>query len=210
MTRGMVALVFLTFLSGRAWCEGPEASPPTVPQATVQQLSAAAPVQAERRFFPQNFVRGYIDFEIAPPHNEIDTGLCALATNNTDFEHHPTCTAYARYVWSSYLELQPFGRGQWQRLFFFVEPKLYGGENLPQHSYTASASLILWERTLGVGVELPQGFELRVKNHHVNLLGRYTETGGTATLRTDGPYGQYTTVGVRWNFGGYGRSRGDQ
>lgn len=176
--------------------------------ALVQQASKnEAP-----RFFPRNFVRGYVDFEVAPPHNEIDTGLCALAINNFDFETHPTCTAYARYVWSGYLELQPIGRGPLRHMFFFVEPKFYGGENLPQKSYTASGSLILWERSVGIGVELPQGFEVRFKNHQVNLLGRYTEPGGTYTLRTDGPYGQYTTVGVRWNFGGWGNSgnRGPQ
>jgi hypothetical protein len=194
--------VVCILLGNRAWGEGQAA-----PEVAVQQAAAPAVSSQERLFFPENFVRGYVDFEIAPPHNEIDVGLCAVMTDNP-LPKHPTCSAFARYAWSGYLELQPFGRGHWRRLFLFTEPKLYGGENLPQESYTASASLILWERTLGIGVELPQGLELRVKNHHVYLLGRYREPGATITLRTDGPYGQYTTVGVRWSFGGYGRSGG--
>ena len=200
------ALGFLMVFCGGAWGAEPEA--PAAANAPVQQLSTQVSNPEGRRFFPENFVRGFVDFEVSPPHNEIDTGLCALAINNFDFEKHPTCTAYARYAWSGYVELQPFGRAHWRRLFFFVEPKVYGGNNLPQENYTASGAPILWERTVGVGVELPEGFELRVKNHQVNLLGRFAEEGGTATLRTDGPYGQYTTVGVRWSFGGYGRSGG--
>jgi len=194
------AMGLLMILSGGARCAEPEAA--------LRQLSTQAANQEGRRFFPRNFARGFIEFELSPPHNEIDVGLCAVAINNFDFETHPTCTAYARYTWSGYLELQPFGRGHWKRLFLFMEPKFYGGDNLPQKNYTASGALILWERTLGLGVELPEGFELRVKNHQVNLLGRFAESGGTATLRTDGPYGQYTTIGVRWSFGGWGRSGG--
>jgi hypothetical protein len=200
MKRAIVALGLCAILvvgwSGGTKCQA---------QATLVQQ---APKDQGRRFFPRNFVRGFVDFEVTPPHNEIDMGLCSLATNNTDFVRHPTCTAYARYAWSGYLELQPVGRGQLRRLFFYLEPKFYGGENLPQQNYTASGSLILWERSVGVGVELPDGFEVRIKNHQVNLLGRYTKAGGTATLRTDGPYGQYTTVGVRWNFGGWGGAGG--
>lgn len=178
------------------------------PPAAFPPVFRAAPVEQGPLLFPQNFARGYLDFEIAPPHNEIDVGLCAVGVDNP-LPQHPTCTAFARYAWKGYLEVQPFGRGPWRRLFFFTQPKVYGGDNLPQENYTASGSLILWERTIGFGIELPQGFELRLTNHHTHLLGRYNEPGGTRTLRTDGPYGQYTTIGVRWYFGGWGKFRGD-
>jgi hypothetical protein len=209
MWRVIMAAGLCAMCSGGAWGAGQEASAESsaLVQRISNQVSEPATIPEGRRFFPQNFARGYVEFEMAPPHNEIDVGLCAVMKDNPLLQHD-TCTAFARYAWTGYLELQPFGRGPWRRLYFFTEPKLYGGKNLPQESYTASGSLILWERTMGVGVELPEGFELRVKNHQVHLLGRYTEPGGTATLRTDGPYGQYTTIGVRWNFGGYGRSGG--
>jgi hypothetical protein len=156
-----------------------------------------------RSFFPQNSVRGYVDFQIAPPHNEVDLGLCTLATNNP-YRQHSTCTAYARYVWSGYMEVQPMGRGPLRGFFIFIDPKVFLGENLPQQRYTASAAPILWESTVGAGFELSRNFELRLTHHQVHLLGRYTVSGGAATLRTDGPYGVNTTAGVRWYFGGWG------
>jgi hypothetical protein len=194
------ALALWTILAGTNRAQEPVAS-------ESRQLSGTPVIQEERLFFPDNFVRGYVEIEVSPPHNEIDLGLCTLAIDNAIFDKHPTCTAYARYAWSGYVELQPFGRGQLQRFFFFVEPKFYGGDNLPQENYTASGAPILWQRTVGVGIELPEGFEVRLKNHQVNLLGRFDGPGSTATLRTDGPYGQHTTVGLRWSFGGWGRSR---
>jgi hypothetical protein len=105
------------------------------------------------------------------------------------------------------MEVEPMGRGPLRGFFIFIDPKVFGGENLPQQRYTASAAPILWEPTLGAGFELPKNFELRLTHHQVHLLGRYTAAGGAAaTLRTDGPYGINTTVGVRWNFGGWGHS----
>jgi hypothetical protein len=154
---------------------------------------------------PHNFLRGYVDFEVAPPHNEPDLGMCAphagpLVTGVQD------CAAYARYVWSGYVELQPFGRTPLKRLFLFAAPKFFAGDNVPQLKYTASASGILWEETLGAGVTLPYQLEFRLTHHRTHLLGRYNGTPNALILRPDGPYGLYTTVGVRWYFGGYGRT----
>jgi hypothetical protein len=93
-----------------------------------------------------------------------------------------------------------------RRLFFFFDPKVYGGSNIPQVRYTGSAAPILWEFNVGAGYELPKNFELRVTHHDVSLLGRYAGPGGATNLRTVGPYGVYTTVGVRWYFGDVGHS----
>jgi hypothetical protein len=149
-------------------------------------------VEQDRWFLPHNWVRGYVDFEVAPPHNEIDLGMCVA----------PGCTAYARYAWSGYVEAQPIGRGTMRRLFLFTEPKLYGGNNLPQVRYTGSASLIAWERAAGVGWVLPRGVELRLTQHQTFLLGRFS--GREAGVRPDGPYGLNMRIGVRWAFGGWG------
>ncbi len=159
---------------------------------------------AEPWLFPRNFVRGYLDFELAPPHNEPDLGLCAFDV--TAPGQSARCGGYARYVFGGYLEFQPIGRGPFRRLFVFYQPKLFAGDNLPQVSYTASMAGILWEQSLGVGIELPRGFELRAQTHHNRLLGRYGAKPSAVTGRQDGPYGLHSTVGVRWYFGGYGRA----
>jgi hypothetical protein len=165
-------------------------------------VNAGTAVAEDRLFLPHNFVRGYAEFQIAPPHNEPDLGLClpGVAPSSPGVA---ACAAFARYIWNGYVEIQPVGRGSFRRLFVFAEPKVFGGDNLPQKRYTAAASGILWEQTLGAGVKLPRQFELRLTNHRVKLLGRYSSR-DVITARPDGPYGLYTTVGVRWYFGGYG------
>lgn len=157
----------------------------------------------DRLLLPHNFVRGYVDFEVAPPHNEVDLGLCEPPKSPLFIAG---CAAYARYVWSGYVELQPFGRTPLKHLFLFAAPKLFGGDNIPGVRYRASPSAILLEETLGLGATLPHQFELRLTSHRCQLLGPYTSKSTPLTFRPDGPYGLYATVGVRWYFGGYGRA----
>lgn len=159
----------------------------------------------DRLLVPRDFVRGYIDFQVAPPHNEFDMGLC-VTTKGDSNAHTPGCSAYARYMWTGYVELQPVGRGPLRRVFLFAEPRIFAGDNVPQTRYSASAGLILWEHNVGVGIELPKRFELRALSHGVHRLGRYAGPNGALNLKADGPYGQYSTVGVRWYFGNYGRA----
>ncbi len=158
----------------------------------------------DRLFLPRNFVRGFLDFQVAPPHNEPDLGLCSPGLINAGADR---CGAFARYVYSGYIEFQPIGRGVFRRLFVLFEPKFFAGDNLPQQSYTASGAGILWERTIGVGIALPHGFELRGLNHRTKLMGRYSDVPSAVTRAPDGPYGMYSTIGVRWYFGGYGRAQ---
>lgn len=176
-------------------------------QATV--ATGAAPVShlspGSRIFFPRNWVRGYSNFEVAPSHNEPDLGRCMFPQPVNAGGTASPCAAYARYLMSGYLEVQPFGRTPARHLFFFFEPRFSFGRNLPQVNYSSSISPIAYERAVGAGFELPKNFELRVTQHQVDWLGKYGGTVGTADLHTNGPYGLYTTVGVRWSFGGYGR-----
>src|ERR1700690_1312776 len=161
--------------------------------------------EEDRLLLPHNFVRGFVDFEGAPPHNEVDLGLCAPHIGPL-VPGAVNCAAYARYVWSGYVEIQPFGRTPLKHVFVFATPKLFAGNNVPGLQYTASHSGILWEETLGAGVTLPYQLEFRVTHHRTHLMGRYGGTANSLIFRPDGPYGLYTTVGVRWYFGGYGRS----
>ena len=118
-----------------------------------------------------------------------------------------TCNAYARYLLSGYLEIQPFGKTFARHVFVFFTPTFSFGNNVPQFKYTASMAPIAFERAVGIGIELPKNFEFRVTQHQVDWLGRYGKNVGPADLGTSGPYGLYTTIGARWYFGGYGRSR---
>lgn len=161
-----------------------------------------------RMFFPHNWVRGYIDFNVAGPHNEPDLGRCSpsgaviLAAGGAN----SNCNAYARYLLGGYLELQPFGRTLARHLFLFFTPTFSFGNNVPQSKYTWSPAGIAMERSIGFGFELPKNFEIRVMQHQVDWLGKYNHNVGFADLGTAGPYGLYSTFGARWTFGGYGRA----
>lgn len=172
--------------------------------ATVATSHASKPPEQSRTFFPHNWIRGYTDFSVAPSHNEPDLGRCQFPQPASAGGAASLCTAYARYLFSGYLELQPFGRTPARHLFLFFEPKFSFGKNIPQLSYTASMAPIAYERAIGVGFQLPKNFELRATQHQVDWLGRYGNPLGPADLKTHGPYGLYATFGVRWSFGGYG------
>jgi hypothetical protein len=178
--------------------------------ATLATATAAAdPIPAPaswgvpqgRTFFPHNWLRGYVEFSVAPPHNEPDLGRCLPGGADS------TCNAFARYLWSGYLEVQPFGKTFARHAFLFFTPTFSFGNNVPQFKYTASMAPIAYERAIGLGIELPKNFEFRLTQHQVDWLGRYGKSVGPDDLGTNGPYGLYTTIGARWYFGGYGRSR---
>jgi hypothetical protein len=154
--------------------------------------------------FPHNWIRGFTDFSVAPPHNEPDLGRCMFPQPVSAGGAASSCTAYARYLFSGYLELQPIGRTFARHVFLFFEPKMAFGRNIPQLKYSASMEPISFDRSVGVGFRLPRNFELRATQHQVDYLGRYANSLGPADLHTSGPYGLYATVGVRWSFGGYG------
>jgi hypothetical protein len=167
------------------------------PAARSQTTQAASnPPVKEPFLFPKDFIRGYIDFAVAPPHNEPDLGRCNFVN---------PCTAFARYVLSGYVEFQPFARGPLKHFYGFFEPRTFFGNNLPQHEYTAAATPIAMERIMGVGIEFPKNFEFRLTHHKVTSFGKYSHVLSPTDSGPDKPLGTYATVGVRWYFGGYGR-----
>jgi len=186
---------------------------PAASAASLEAVAAPSPVPwgapEGRLLFPHNWVRGYADFSVAPPHNEPDLGRCSpdhmqivLAGGASS-----DCNAYARYLLGGYLEIQPFGKTIARHLFIFFTPTFSFGNNVPQFKYTASMAGIAFERSVGFGIELPKNFELRVTQHQVDWLGKYNHNVGLADLGTSGPYGLYSTIGARYYFGGYGRAR---
>ena len=140
-------ILFLAASCGCALCaqaQTIEAAPTIIPGPPTQAFRSGW----RSYILPKDFVRGYIDAAIAPPHNEPDLGRC----NSSG----PQCTAFARYAFSGYVEFQPFARTPLKHLFAFYEPRLFCGDNIPQLSYTYSAQPLAIERILGVGLELPR------------------------------------------------------
>jgi len=183
----------------------PAAVSQTVTNEATTYSSHSVQASPSSWFFPHNWIRGYTDFAVAPSHNEPDLGRCMFPQPASAGGTASQCTAYARYLFSGYIEIQPLARTPARHLFLFFEPRFSFGRNIPQLSYQASMEPMAYERAVGAGFELPRNFELRLTQHQVDYLGRYSSFLGPADLRTTGPYGLYTTVSVRWTFGGYGR-----
>ncbi len=221
MMCGMVALLISGALQARGQDSLVAVTVATPALAANATDSSASPrpqswgVPVGRMFFPHNWIRGYVDYEVAGPHNEPDLDRCTQShaiIANAGGANSP-CNAYARYLLGGYLEIQPFGKTFARHFFLFWTPMFSFGNNVPQFKYTASMDGIAYDRAIGVGLELPKNFELRVTQHQVDWLGKYRGFvgGNTANLDlgTPGPYGLYTTVGARWYFGGYGHARKD-
>jgi hypothetical protein len=156
---------------------------------------------ADRMFFPHDMFWGYTQFDIAPPHNEIDPNLCRADAGNQGGVNAP-CNAFGRYMLSGLVEVRPFGQGPLRRVMLFAEPRFLFGNNIPQTLYTWSIAPIGWERSWGAGVYLGRGFELRVTQHFLfNRLGDRNHYLGTADLGPNGPWGRYNMIGVRKYFG---------
>ena len=115
-------------------------------------------------FFPRDTFWGYGQFDLAPPHNEIDPNICRADAGISGGVNDP-CNAFARYMISGYIEAHPFGRGQFRRFFLFGEPRFLFGKNLPQTLYTWSMAAIGLENSWGGGLYLGKGFEMRVTQH---------------------------------------------
>ncbi|MGB9233312.1 MAG: hypothetical protein WCC04_02800 [Terriglobales bacterium] len=154
----------------------------------------------ERWFFPsKNWIYGYTEFDIAPPHNEPDPNLCAANSGNSSGENSQ-CSAFARYVMAGQVEIRPFGLTYLQRIRLFAMPTCLYGKTVPQHLYTWSMEPIGCERQWGASVYLGKRFDLRVTQHfRFQTIGsRYL---GAGYLGPNGPWGQSTMIGVRRYFG---------
>lgn len=197
---------------------------PALAQGTIGTMTVATPAAAAadpaprppswgvpegKTLFPHDWVRGYVEYSVAPPHNEPDLGRCSPSSSVIVMAGgaNSNCNAYARYLLGGYLEVQPFGKTFARHVFLFFTPTFSFGNNVPQFKYTASMAPIAYDRAVGIGIELPKNFEVRVTQHQVDWLGKYGGYVGPADLGTSGPYGLYTTIGARWSFGGYGRAR---
>jgi hypothetical protein len=161
----------------------------------------ANPKAQERMFLPSDTFYGYAQFDLAPPHNEIDPNLCRSDARSFGGANAP-CNAFARYMFSGLLEVRPFGRGQFRRFMLFGEPRFLFGKNLPQTLYTWSFDAIGVEHSWGAAIYLGKGFEMRVTQHFLfDRFGARDRNLGAADLGPNGPWGRYNAIGVRKSFG---------
>lgn len=155
----------------------------------------------DRFFLPHDTFYGFAQFDLAPPHNEIDPNLCRADAGIVGGVNDP-CNAFARYMLWGMLEVRPFGRGPLRRFMLFGEPRFLLGKNLPQTLYTWSFDPIGVEHSWGAAVYLGRGFEVRVTQHFLfDRVGSRNKNLGAADLGPNGPWGRYNTVGVRKTFG---------
>ena len=162
-----------------------------------QQTNAKA---HERMFLPSDTFWGYAQFDLAPPHNEIDPNVCRADAGS--FGASAPCNAFARYMLSGLLEVRPFGRGQLRRFMLFGEPRFLFGRNVPQSLYTWSFDAIGVEHSWGAAIYLGKGFEMRVTQHFLfDRFGARDRNLGAADLGPNGPWGRYNAIGVRKSFG---------
>ena len=163
------------------------------------QMSSAS--TNERMFFPSDTFWGYAQFDLAPPHNEIDPNLCAANARNYGGANAP-CNAFARYMLSGQVEVRPFGRGPLRRFMLFAQPSFLFGKNVPQSLYTWSFDAIGVEHSWGAAIYMGRGFEMRVTQHFLfSRFGARDRYLGPADLGPNGPWGRYNAIGVRKYFG---------
>lgn len=168
------------------------------PQPTTTSKPAAP---QERMFFPKDWYWGWAQFDLAPPHNEVDPNLCAANAGQYGGKN-AQCSAFARYMISGTVELRPFGQTWLRGVMVFFDPTFLFGKNVPQYLYTWSWSGIGMEYAWGVGYNLPKRFEVRFTGHPViQRFGARDQPLGPAWLGSNGPWGQYNTIGVRKYFG---------
>lgn len=159
------------------------------------------PDPSERMFFPRDMLWGWAQFDLAPPHNEIDPNLCNAIAGQYGGVNAP-CSMFARYMLSGILEVRPFGRGPLRRFMLFGAPTFLFGKNIPQTLYTWSPDAIGIEHSWGAGIYIAKGFEFRVTQHFLfDRLGARDKNLGQADLGNNGPWGRYTSLGVRKTFG---------
>ncbi len=216
MRKLVLGLCFLFLLSAMLSAQdssnqsAPAQNPPTQASSTsgtpAQQETSSygvwRPGTAEDRFFlPRDTFWGWVQLDLAPPHNEIDPNLCAGNARQYGGADAP-CSLFARYMLHGILEVRPFGRGPLRRFMLWGEPAFLFGKNVPQVLYTWSPDAIGIEHSWGAAIYMGKGFELRVTQHFLfDRLGARNHNLGTADLGNNGPWGRYNAIGVRKTFG---------
>ena len=212
MRRLLVVVTLLISCWAAAAQQTTEPAAPAAAQATVSTPASSAkpaatqaptfwvPAPDERLWFPKgNWIYGYAEFDIAPPHNEPDPNFCAADAGNYGGVNS-ACNLFARYLIPGQVTVRPFGRTVLRRAKFFWNPTFVFGNNVPQYKYTWSMDGIGLENQWGVDVYLGKRFDFRFTQQF--LFERFSSRDlGPAYLGPNGPWGRFVTLGVRKYFG---------
>ena len=137
MKRFVWILAVPVLLSSLSFCQAESSASATASSDSKSSDSG----QPERMFFPRDTLWGWAQFDLAPPHNEIDPNICAGNAGQYGGVNAP-CSMFARYMLSGMLEVRPFGRGQLRRFMVFGAPTFLFGKTIPQTLYTWSPDAI--------------------------------------------------------------------
>lgn len=175
---------------------------PAAPQAPVPASAPSSSSRDNRLFFPTGWIYGYGQFDLAPPHNEPDPGLCAPNAGQPQYGGvDAPCNKFARYLLSGNFVVHPFGRTILHVIKFEWSPTMAFGKNLPHTLYTWDWNWIGMENSWVAAVDLPKRFDIRMTQHFL-WTPQYTNL-GPAYIGGNGPWGRYLTFGVRKTFGTY-------
>jgi len=173
-----------------------------LPEGPAAPSSSISSNHDNRFLLPTGWLYGYGQFDLAPPHNEPDPGLCAPNAGQPQYGGvNAPCNKFARYLMSGNLVFHPFGRTLLRTLKFEWSPTLAFGKNLPHTLYTWDWNWIGMEHSWVVAVDLPKRFDFRVTQHFI-WAPQYNNL-GPAYIGGNGPWGRYLTIGVRKSFGTY-------
>lgn len=189
---------------------GASVSAETTPNAPQPPTPAPATTSKDNRlFFPTGWIYGWGQFDLAPPHNEPDPGLCAPNAGQPQYGGvDAPCNKFARYLLSGNFVVHPFGKTILHVIKFEYNPTMAFGKNLPHTLYTWDWNWIGMENSWVAAVDLPKKFDIRMTQHFL-WTPQYTNL-GPAYIGGNGPWGRYLTFGVRKTFGTYRDYNGPQ
>ena len=105
----------------------------------------------ERMFFPKDWYWGWAQFDLAPPHNEIDPNLCAANAGAVRRRQRAVQRVCPLHAFRNHRDCGRSAETCFRRVMFFFDPNFLFGKNVPQTLYTWS-----WERDWH-GVRLGRG-----------------------------------------------------
>ena len=110
-------------------------TPPTGPQPAAASAGQTGtfwvPEPDERWWFPKgNWIYGYAEFDLAPPHNEPDPNFCAANAGHYGGANSQ-CNLFARYLLGGEVSVRPFGKTALRRIKIFWNPTFVFGKNVP-------------------------------------------------------------------------------
>ena len=170
------------------------------------QTEAAQPAvshdSSEPMFLPRDTFWGYGQFDLAPPHNEIDPNICRADAGISGGVNDP-CNAFARYMISGYVEAQSLWARRSSAGSSCLESLDFCLARIFRRRFIPGRWMRSGWRTRGAGGFIwAKGFEMRVTQHFLfTRFGARDRNLGPADLGPNGPWGRYNTVGVRKYFG---------